>query len=108
MFEGTGKVMPRNNPSDESMTQGQVVKQPVYMPTASNAEGNESGVSTTAGLGAVAVQPPYNIKDTNIRNSLTDYMKTDPENYSHENRAAQYKYPSVSENIPDAGKGQYQ
>lgn len=90
------------------MTQGQEVKPFVYLPGVQNAEGNESGTSTTAGLGAVAAQPAYSIKDTNIRNSPTDYMKTDPGNNSEANLAARFKYPSVSQNVPEAGKGQYQ
>jgi len=38
----------------ESSTQDNQVKKPFMMATPENIEGNESGVSTTAGLGAVA------------------------------------------------------
>ncbi len=100
--------MPRNDPGSESMTQGQEVKQPVYMPTATNAVGNESGVSDTAGLGTVsgeqAVAGGYSIKDVNTNNSTTDYSATDPSNYSTENRSAKFKN---GEGGPAFDPGQY-
>lgn len=98
--------MPRNAPDNEMVTQGQEVKPFVYLPGVQNASGDQSGVSDTAGRGASAVQPAYNIRDTNIRNSPTDYMKTDPENYDHTDRSA--KWQNREQEIPEAGKNQYQ
>lgn len=74
------------------------------MPTATNAEGNESGISDTAGYGAVAAQPEYSIRDVNIPNFTPDYLKTDPEDYSHENRSAKFKN---GEGGPAFDPGQY-
>ncbi len=81
----------------ESSTQDNEVKRPVYMPTPDNISGNESGISDTAGRGAVA-------------RSYSGPMGNDGINgdASTENRSAKYKYPRVSEDVPDAGRNQYQ
>ncbi len=103
-------VIPRNDPSSKAMTQGQVVKQPCYMPTAENAEGNQSGVSTTAGLGTTSGlssdSVDYSVKDVNQMNATRQPYLNIPA--SEENRAAKFKYPSVSEDVPDDGRNQYQ
>lgn len=81
----------------ESSTQDNEVKKPVYMPTPDNITGEESGVSTTAGLGAVA--KTYSSPTGN--NGINGTAST-------ENLSAKYKYPMVSEDVPEAGKNQYQ
>ena len=80
-----------------SSTQDNVVKQPVLMPSVQNTEGAESGVSTTAGLGAVSAT--YTGPSGN--NGINATAST-------ENLSAKYKYPRVSEDVPEAGRNQYQ
>lgn len=103
-------VIPRNSPDSQSMTQGQIVKKPVLERTVKNAEGNESGESTTAGLGTTTGQQStavdYQVRDVNQRNATKQpYINISA---SEENRAAKFKYPTVTEAIPEAGRNQYQ
>ena len=81
----------------ESSTQDNVVKQACYIPTTQNLAGNESGVSDTAGRGAVAAT--YSGPTGNAGINATA---------STENRSAKFKYPRVSEDVPSDGQGQYQ
>ncbi len=77
----------------ESSTQDNVVKQNTQLPTSENAAGNESGVTTLIPPTTAVFAPPAN--EINISAST-------------ENRSAKFKYPSVSEDVPSAGQGQYQ
>ncbi len=64
------------------------------MPKPENAAGNESGQTTLISGGAK--QPIFNNpSEINI-------------DASSENLSAKYKYPRVSEDIPDAARNQYQ
>lgn len=92
----------------ESSTQDNVVKKPCYMPTAENAQGNESGTSTTAGMGTTAGQSSdsveYSIKDFNQVNATRQpYLNISA---STENLSAKFK--NGSEDVPEAGRNQYQ
>lgn len=104
------KVIPRNDPSSESMTQDNVWKKNTMLPQVENYDGNESGPSTTAGLGAptgqVGTAVDYAVKDVNQTNGTRQpYLNISA---SEENRAAKFKYPTKSEDVPDAGRNQYQ
>lgn len=79
----------------ESSTQDNEVKKPVMMPTPDNIEGNESGVSTTAGLGAVPANyvPPSG--NTGI-------------NGTYDTADLSAKWQNREQDIPEAGKNQYQ
>lgn len=90
-------VQPRNNPASESMTQDNVVKKPVYMPTPDNLSGDESGISDTAGRGAVSATYSGPTGNNGINGTN-----------SEENRSAKFKYPSVSEDLTEAERNQYQ
>ena len=91
------KVMPRNDPSSESMTQDNEQKMMCYVPGVENYAGNESGVSSTAGLGTTAgMSAPF---------APATYLNIDA---STENRAAKFKYPSKSQDVPADGRNQYQ
>lgn len=79
------------------MAQDNVIKKPVIVGTPNNAAGNESGVSTTAGLGAVAKNYSGPTGNDGINGTA-----------SSENRAAKFHYPNVSEDVPSEGKNQYQ
>ena len=79
----------------ESSTQDNVVKAPYMMPTPDNIAGNESGVSDTAGRGAVAAA--YVAPSGNNGINGTD---------STENLSAKFKYPRVSQD-QGAGANQY-
>lgn len=79
----------------ESSTQDNKVKKPVMMPTPENIEGNESGVSTTAGLGAVAkgyIAPSGN---EGINGTYSDADLSS-------------KWQNREQEIPEAGRNQYQ
>lgn len=80
----------------ESSTQDNEVKVPAQMPTPENTAGNESGVSDTAGRGAVAQNYAAPTGNDGINGTT-----------SGENLSAKYKYPSVSEDVPEAGRDQY-
>lgn len=104
--------MPRNNPGDEMMTQGQTVKQPFQMRTADNAQGNESGESVTAGYGTTtgptSTGVEYAIRDVTSANSAKpEQINID---YSHENRSAKFKNGEggAPQYVPEGAKGQYQ
>jgi len=79
------------------VTQDQQVKQPVYMPTADNAAGNESGTTTLISGGDHTV--PYSGNNLGINISA-----------SAENRSAKFKYGEggPSQEVPEAGRNQYQ
>ncbi len=81
----------------ESSTQDNVVKKPFLMTTPDNTEGNESGVSDTAGRGAVSATYSGPTGNNGINGTN-----------SEENLSAKFKYPSVSEDVPEAGRNQYQ
>ncbi len=86
------KVIPHNDPSSEMVTQDQEVKQPYQMPTADNAAGNESGTTTLIGAPiAVNLDASFGL---NI-------------DASSENRSAKFKYPNVSQDVPEAARNQY-
>jgi hypothetical protein len=90
-------VMPRNSAGTESMTQDNMQKMPTQMAGVDNYAGNESGVSTTAGYDTTAGQSaPF---------QAATYINIDS---SEENRAAQFKYPSKSQEVPTSGRNQYQ
>lgn len=105
-------VIPRNAPSSQMITQGQEVKKPVFMPTATNAEGNESGVSDTAGLGATAGKlstgVEYNVNDTNQVNATREPYLNIPA--STENLSAKFKNGEGGPafNPGEYGNNQYQ
>ncbi len=95
------KVIPRNNPESQSMTQDNVVKAPFMMPTPDNTAGNESGVSDTAGYWTTSgtsapFAPPMN--EINI-------------DYSQENRSAKFKNgegaPAWDAGAAEKDNGQY-
>lgn len=76
------------------------------MPDTDNLMGDESGQSTTAGLGTptgeVSTGVDYNIKDVNQTNATKQpYLNID---YSHENRSAKFKN---GEGGPAFEPGQY-
>jgi len=87
--------MQSNQPPSSNETTGQ--KSAVYIPTTENLAGNESGVSDTAGRGAVAKSYAGSTGNDGINAT-----------YSNENLSAKYKYPRVSEDIPAAGRNQYE
>ena len=80
------------------MAQDNEVKKPAMMATPENTAGNESGVSTTAGYGTTATQ-------NGTAFSPETYLNIDA---SSENKAAKFKYPNVSQDVPEAGRNQYQ
>jgi hypothetical protein len=87
-------ITPRNAPGSQAMTQDNVVKAPVYMPTPENTAGNESGVSNTAGMGTTAgTQAIFQAPTNNINISA-----------STENRSAKFKN---GEGGPKFDPGQY-
>jgi len=95
------------------MAQDNVVKRPAMMSTPDNTAGNESGVSTTAGMGTtsgkVSTGVEYNVDDFNqFNDKSTPNINID---YSHENRSAKWKNGEAitrKQDIPDAGRNQYQ
>lgn len=90
-------VTPRNNPGDQAITQDQEIKKPVFMSTAENAEGNESGTTTLISGGDHTV--PYSGNDVGLNITA-----------SSENRSAQFKHgEGASPWSPGAyGNNQYQ
>ncbi len=91
----TTSSMQSNQPPSSNETPGQ--KSAVYIPTTENLAGNQSGVSDTAGRGAVAQTYAGPTGNDGINGTA-----------STENLSAKYKYPRVSEDIPAAGRNQYQ
>lgn len=92
----------------ESSTQDNVVKKPAMMPTPENIEGNESGVSTTAGLGTTSGQQStgiqYNVHDENTQNySGPEFLNG---TYDHADLSA--KWQNGQQQVPEAGQNQYQ
>lgn len=82
----------------ESSNEWKGYKAEIYIPGCENRDGNQSGTSDTAGLGTSSgTQAPFQNPSGEINGT-----------YSSENRAAKYKYPSVSEDVPSAGANQYQ
>ncbi len=91
------KVMPRNNPASESTTQDNVQKMGTVIPGVENYAGNESGESNTAGRGTTNGQhAPF---------QAATYINIDA---SDENRSKKFEYPQVSQDVPPAGRGQYE
>lgn len=91
-----------------SSTQDNVVKSPVIMPKPDNLAGNESGNSTTAGCGTTAGQSTdsveYKISDVNQRNGTQQpYL-----NISASGEDLSAKWQNREQDIPDAGRNQYQ
>lgn len=79
------------------MAQDNEVKAPCYMPTPENTAGNTSGESSTAGMGTSSGEQAIFAPPSDEINGSA----------SGENRSAQYKYPSVSQDIPDDARNQY-
>lgn len=86
------KVIPRNDPSSESMTQDNVVKQPFQMGVPENLAGNESG-------------PTNLIPPTTEVFAAPTYINIEA---SGENRSAQFKNPQAKQDVPPGAAGQYQ
>ena len=99
-------VIPRN--SGEMITQGQEVKKPFMMPAVENAAGNQSGVSTTAGMGTTAGKldtgVEYQVKDVNQSNATRQpYLNISA---SEENRGA--KWRGGAQDVPEGARNQFQ
>lgn len=100
------RVNSRN--TGDVVTQGQMIKQHVYLPQVENSEGNESGQSTTAGLGAptgkVGTGVEYAVKDVNQMNATQEpYL-----NISASEADLSKKWQNREQDIPEAGRNQYQ
>lgn len=92
------------------MTQDNVVKKPAFMGVPDNLAGNESGQSTTAGLGTVAgkssAYTEYVISDASKTNSMREaYVNIAFE--PTDQRSPRSK-GSERQDVPEAGRNQYQ
>lgn len=87
------KVIPRNNPSDQSMTQDNVVKGHFMLPDADNLMGNESGVSDTAGRGTTSGESTTAVEYKITPPTMNNSMRPEQLNItaSPENRSAKWK-----------------
>lgn len=101
----TGAMASNQPPSSNIDT---TIKVGTLIPAVENQQGNESGPSTTAGLGAtpgVSTQDVnYSIKDTNTFNAeLPAYI-----NITASNEDLSKKWQNGVQDVPEAGRNQYQ
>ncbi len=97
MFEGNNRIEGSNQ--GESSNEWKGDKTPFQMARVENEDGNESGVSDTAGLGSTAGETMAS-KGPQGNDGINGTAST-------ENRAAKYKYPQVSDD-QGAGANQYE
>lgn len=104
------KVIPRNSPGEESMTQGNVVKSACYIPVTGNLSGDESGVSDTAGRGTVSgissEDVNYSITDVNQVNATRQPYLNIP--YNEMDQRSPRSKGMVKQDVPVDGMNQYQ
>lgn len=96
MLQGEHKTVGSNQ--GESSNEWKTMKKNTQMDGVANAEGAESGTSDTAGRSTTATQSGVPFKPAT-------YINIDA---STENRAAQWKYPRVSDDPGEFGDKQYE